>query len=62
MTIALLDRLAPLVRSKLGVSEADFPLARMLEGGTWTAGRRIAAQLREGGGPPLNIISDGTVF
>ncbi|HYI47033.1 MAG TPA: DUF1688 family protein [Allosphingosinicella sp.] len=62
MTVALLDRLAPLVRSKLGVAEADFPLARMLEGGTWTAGRRIAAQLRAGGGPPFNIISDGTVF
>jgi hypothetical protein len=62
MTIALLDRLAPLVRSKLGVSEADFPLARMLEGGTWVAGRRIAAERRAGGGPPFNIISDGTVF
>jgi hypothetical protein len=62
MTVALLDRLAPLVRAKLGVSEADFPLARMLEGGTWTAGRRIAAERRAGGGPPFNIISDGTVF
>jgi hypothetical protein len=62
MTVALLDRLAPLVRARLGVSEADFPLARMLEGGTWIAGRRIAAELRPGGGPPFNIISDGTVF
>jgi hypothetical protein len=62
MTVALLDRLAPLVRDRLGVSEADFPLARMLEGGSWTAGRRIAAEKRPGGGPPLNILSDGTVF
>jgi uncharacterized protein DUF1688 len=62
MTVALLDRLAPLVRARLGVSEAEFPLARMLEGGTWTAGRRIAAELRPGGGPPFTIISDGTVF
>jgi len=62
MTVALLDRLAPEVRSRLGVGEADFPLARMLEGGTWMAGRRIAAERRPGGGPPLNIISDGTVF
>ena len=62
MTVALLDRLAPLVRAELGVREADFPLARMLEGGTWAAGRRIAAQLRPGGGPPFTIISDGTVF
>jgi hypothetical protein len=62
MTIALLDRLAPRVRARLGVSEADFPLARMLEGGTWVAGRRIAAERRAGGGPPFTIISDGTVF
>jgi hypothetical protein len=62
MTVALLDRMAPLVRDRLGVAEADFPLARMLEGGSWTAGRRIAAEKRPGGGPPLTIISDGTVF
>jgi hypothetical protein len=62
MTVALLDRMAPLVRERLGVGEADFPLARMLEGGSWAAGRRIAAELRPGGGPPLKIISDGTVF
>ncbi|MGZ8360478.1 MAG: URC4/urg3 family protein [Allosphingosinicella sp.] len=62
MTVALLDRLAPRVRTLLGVSEAGFPLARMLEGGTWTAGRRIAAERRADGGPPFSIISDGTVF
>ena len=62
MTVALLDRMAPRVRALLGVAEADFPLARMLEGGSWAAGRRIAARLRPGGGPPLNILSDGTVF
>jgi hypothetical protein len=62
MTVALLDRLAPLVRERLGVSAGQFPLARMLEGGSWQAGRRLAAELRPGGGPPFNIISDGTVF
>lgn len=62
MTVALLDRLAPLVRELLGVSEASFPLARTLEGGTWAAGRRIARERRADGGPPLHIISDGTVF
>jgi hypothetical protein len=62
MTVALLDRMAPLVRARLGVTEGEFPLARMLEGGSWAAGRRIAAELRPGGGPPFNIISDGTVF
>jgi hypothetical protein len=62
MTVALLDRMAPKVRGLLGASEADFPLARMLEGGSWAAGRRLAAERRPGGGPPLNILSDGTVF
>jgi Protein of unknown function (DUF1688) len=62
MTVALLDRMAPLVRERLGVGAEAFPLARMLEGGSWAAGRRIAAERREGGGPPFTIISDGTVF
>ena len=62
LTVALLDELAPMVRERLGVSANDFPLARVLEGGTWAAGRRIARQLRADGGPPLAIVSDGTVF
>jgi hypothetical protein len=62
MTVALLDRLAPLVRQRLGVAAADFPLACMLEGGSWTAGRRIAHERRPDGGPPLVVVSDGTVF
>lgn len=62
MTVALLDRLAPRVRERLGVDEEDFPLACMLEGGTWAAGRRIARELRADGGPPFTIISDGTLF
>ncbi|MES2933339.1 MAG: URC4/urg3 family protein [Pseudomonadota bacterium] len=62
LTVIALDRLAVVVRSKLGVSAADFPLARILEGGTWAAGRRIAAERRPGGPPPVTIVSDGTVF
>lgn len=62
LTVALLDRIAPLVRERLGVTAEAFPLARVLEGGTWAAGRRIAAEKRAGGGPPLTIISDGAVF
>jgi hypothetical protein len=62
LTVALLDKLAPLVRDRLGVAALDFPLARVLEGGSWAAGRRIAKTLRADGGPPLAIISDGTVF
>lgn len=62
LTIALLDRLAPLVRARLGVSPKNFPLARMLEGGSWAAGRRLATAARADGGPPLRVTSDGTVF
>jgi len=62
LTVALLDRLAPLVRERLGVRAEAFPLARVLEGGSWAAGRRIARELRADGGPPLKILSDGTVF
>lgn len=61
LTVALLDELAPLVRAELGVDAADFPLACVLEGGTWAAGRELAASLR-GGLPPIAIVSDGTVF
>jgi hypothetical protein len=62
LTVALLDELAPMVRERLGVSARDFPLARVLEGGTWAAGRRIAREKRADGGPPIAVISDGTVF
>ncbi|WP_333591262.1 URC4/urg3 family protein [Brevundimonas sp.] len=62
MTVALLDRIAPLVRAELGVDADRLPLASVLEAGTWAAGRRIAAERRAGGGPPLTILSDGTVF
>jgi Protein of unknown function (DUF1688) len=62
MTVALLDRIAPLVRAELGVTAEAMPLASVLEGGTWAAGRRAAAERRPGGGPPLTILSDGTVF
>jgi hypothetical protein len=59
LTVALLDELAPLVRARLDA--ADLPLACVLEGGTWAAGRALAQRLR-GGRPPLSVISDGTVF
>jgi hypothetical protein len=62
LTVALIDRVAPLVRKNLGVDAAALPLAAILEGGTWAAGRRIAAETRPGGAPPIAIISDGSLF
>jgi uncharacterized protein DUF1688 len=61
LTVALLDELAPMVRAELGVDAARMPLACVLEGGTWAAGRVLAQRLR-GGLPPLVVVSDGTVF
>jgi hypothetical protein len=62
LTVALLDLLAPMVRARLGVTAEEFPLARVLEGGTWRAGREIARARRGDAAPPLRIASDGTVF
>jgi len=62
LTVSLLDELAPRVRRLLGVDDTACPLARVLEGGTWAAGRQIAAERREGALPPVVIASDGTVF
>jgi hypothetical protein len=62
LTVMLLDKTADLVRRRLNFSEAEFPLAKVLEAGTWKAGRRIAAQKRAGGVPPIQVLSDGTVF
>lgn len=62
LTVHLLDRIGEDVRSSLGKSAQDFPLAKVLEGGTWWAGRRMAFELRKNGEPPLKIESDGTVF
>ncbi|MET0506251.1 MAG: URC4/urg3 family protein [Luteibacter sp.] len=61
LTVALLDELAPLVRTRLGVDAGQMPLACVLEGGSWAAGRALAERLRDGR-PPLSVASDGTVF
>ncbi len=62
LTVTLLDELAVLVRDLLGKTAGELPLACVLEGGSWAAGRRIAAEKREGGAPPFTIESDGTIF
>lgn len=62
LTVVMLDKIADIVREKLGFNSEEFPLAKVLEGGTWWAGRRIAKKLREDSSPPLKLDSDGTVF
>ena len=61
LTVALLDEVAVRVRKLLHVDEHRMPLACVLEGGTWAAGRELAQRQRQGL-PPLQVASDGTVF
>ena len=62
LTIHLLDQFGLGVQKALGKSAAEFPLAKVLEGGTWWAGRFLAFEKRTSGDPPVMIQSDGTVF
>lgn len=62
MTVALLDKVAVMVAAKLGLNATQLPLAKVLQGGTWMAGRVAASQARADGGPPFLLDSDGTIF
>jgi hypothetical protein len=62
LTVHFLDIVGAEVQKALGKSPANFPLAKVLEGGTWWAGRFLAQKLRPSGEPPIKIQSDGTVF
>jgi hypothetical protein len=62
LTVALLDRVADGLRHRLGLDATSMPLAKILEGGTWAAGRLLARERRADASPPVKVISDGTVF
>jgi hypothetical protein len=62
LTVALLDEIAKLIRERRGLTIDEFPLARVLEGGTWAAGRLLAREKRPDASPPIAVVSDGTVF
>lgn len=62
MTVVLLDELAHIIRAKLQLNAEQLPLIKILQGGTWLAGRKIASELRSDGSPPFKLISDGTLF
>ena len=61
LTVILLDQLTGIVREMLKMDADSLPLASVLQGGTWSTGRKLAAKLRDGL-PPLAVDSDGTVF
>ncbi len=61
LTVAVMDRLRDATRRQLGV--ASLSMSQLLQGGTWSAGRAIAAQLRPPDGPPpIAVKADGTIF
>jgi hypothetical protein len=62
LTVALLDVLAEKIRQRLDVSAESLPLAKVLQGGTWTTGRMLASKLRPSAGSPIRVVSDGSVF
>jgi Protein of unknown function (DUF1688) len=62
LTVTLLDKLLAPVRQQLGLG-ATFALPHLLQGGTWSAGRKVALELRPPNGPsPIPLATDGTVF
>lgn len=61
-TVCLLDLIAERICGRLGKSSQELPLIKVLQGGTWSAGRVIARKLREKGGSPIQLESRGTVF
>lgn len=62
LTVYLLDQFSEAIQKAIGKSAKEFPLAKVLEGGTWWAGRFLAQEKRSSGDPPIMIKSDGTVF
>lgn len=63
-TICLLDMLLPLINEKMLIKGTKFELTlpQLIEAGSWKSGRLIAAKKRSNGGPPIELIADGTVF
>lgn len=64
-TVGFLDYILPLVNEKLNVADTKnaLKLPQLIEAGSWKAGREIAAEKRPAtSGPPINLLSDGTVF
>jgi Protein of unknown function (DUF1688) len=62
LTVALMEELVDLVRAKLAL-DSTFAMPQLLQGGTWSAGRKIAQTLRPPAGPPpIPVAADGTVF
>lgn len=62
LTLCLLDLVGEQAAKALGKTTEEFPLACILQGGTWEAGRNVAKEKRANGSPPIQVRSSGTVF
>jgi hypothetical protein len=62
LTVALIDKIADGVRKRLGRPAEIFPLTCVLEGGTSSAGRRLAREKRPDGSPALVILADNAML
>jgi hypothetical protein len=60
LTLHLLGLLQERLRSRW--QQPDLSMLEVLQGGSWAAGRAIAASLRSAAAPPITISSDGTTF
>eukprot|EP00397_Hematodinium_sp_SG-2012_P004549 GEMP01004561.1.p1 GENE.GEMP01004561.1~~GEMP01004561.1.p1 ORF type:complete len:800 (+),score=181.87 GEMP01004561.1:79-2478(+) len=63
LTVVYIDAIATELRKRFNRTADTLPLSRVLEGGTWRAGRLMAKRLRpKTRAPPIRIASDGSVF
>jgi hypothetical protein len=62
LTVCCLDALWDMFCAELKTTRQAFPLAKLLQGGTWAAGRIVAAEKRPNRSAPIQVRSDGTVF
>ena len=62
LTLVMIDKVAEYIRNKLQKSEVDFPLPKILEGGTLVGGKKASEEESPRRRPPIIIESDGTVF
>jgi len=62
LTISIIDILCENIQKKLNKSPQQLPLCKILQGGTWNAGRKIALQKRKNSSPPILLNIEGSIF
>lgn len=62
LTLALLNQLAITMRYNLQLTVQQLPIVKLLQGGTWEAGRQLAYEVRKDGSSPIKVEMDASVF